>query len=168
MKRTAGVALLVLLLALAFIIHRSPKPEAPRPAAVVEGPPPEPEAIAVEPKPPPAPPPLPPRRAAPAPTQMLPRLLNLPGTAVLRGAVKVLGEPPRQKTIKTDSDPKCAAMHPEPILSDAQIYLLASLLGPFELTTGQVITRFEDNEPAAVRRAHHPVLREQSQSAAYR
>ena len=123
MKRTAGVAILVLLLALAFFLHRSPEPEAPRqaprPAPVVEAPPPAPEAIAVAPKPPPAPPPVPPSRSTPVPAPILPRLLGLPGTAILRGAVKVLGEPPRQKTVRTDSDPKCAAMHPGPILSDA-------------------------------------------------
>lgn len=36
----------------------------------------------------------------------------------LSGTVKIKGDVPRRKKIKMDNDPKCAAMHPEPPLSE--------------------------------------------------
>ena len=127
MKRSAAILLLfALLLTGAFLLHREPSGSSPRKSplweAAVEPLPPEPGPLAVAPEvPKPAPEPLlPPSRAAPVRLPE-PSVFSVPGTAILRGTVKVLGEPPPRKKIRMDADPHCVALHASNVLSDALV-----------------------------------------------
>jgi hypothetical protein len=116
MKRaTAVVGALALLLLVAWLFRREPlaprasQPEAPAAAAVAD---PEPIAAVAAPAPPPPRPRSPGREPPPR---------HAAGTGILRGTVKVLGEPPRPKRIKMVSDPKCVEQHSVDVLSDALV-----------------------------------------------
>lgn len=41
-----------------------------------------------------------------------------PPSATIRGTVRITGELPKPRRIRTDSDPKCASMHRGPLMSD--------------------------------------------------
>jgi len=131
MKRATAIVLgLGLLLVVAFLLRREPRAEAPKKPptpepALVEPPAPEPEPIAAAPAPPKPPPPAPPPRPPPVPTpvtvaDLLP-MIDLPGTAIVRGTVRILGEPPPRRRIRMDADPKCVAQQPDAPLNDAWV-----------------------------------------------
>jgi len=126
MKRTVAILILVLLLGLAFLLHRSPRAEAPRRSPgsepVVEPLPPEPRPPAVAPAAPePAPTPRTARVAPQARPPEPPPPVDLPGTAIVRGRVTVLGPPPPRKRINVSSDPQCVALHAGSVLSDTLV-----------------------------------------------
>jgi hypothetical protein len=122
-KRSKLIVLgLLALLGLALLFHRGPremKPtRPPKPAAVAERPAPEPPPVAaiIAAEPPKAEPPRPP---PPKPAEIPPAVPAdevKPGT--IRGTVKILGVPPRRKSIRMDVDRKCMALHTGDLLAD--------------------------------------------------
>jgi hypothetical protein len=124
-RRSALILLaFALLVAGALLVHREPRGSSPRrppprePA--VEPLPPEPEPVATT----PASAALP--TASPSPAAARPvRPVERPpagpaaGDAIVRGTVRILGEPPPRKKYKLAADPKCEMLHPGGLLSDS-------------------------------------------------
>ena len=128
MKRTVAVLTLILLLGLAFLLHRSPSVGTPRRSSpsepAVDAPPPEPAPVVVAVEPPkasePPPPPRPPVRPPSRPPEPA-APVDIPGSAIVRGRVTVLGPPPPRKRIKMSVDPKCEALHAGSVLADTLV-----------------------------------------------
>jgi hypothetical protein len=122
MKRTAAILVPALLLLVAFLLHREPRAEKPlkppAPPAAAEARSSEPEMVAVVGVAPPLSPPA--RLPVPKPVRSPgPPAYDLPGNAIVRGTVKVLGEPPPRKRLKIAADPKCEILHANGVLSDS-------------------------------------------------
>jgi plastocyanin len=135
------VLALALFVALACFLRRPPREERPpRPdperAPVVE--PPTPRGPVVGGREPLGPSSLPPTSVPAAVAVAVP--VGSPG--ILRGRVRIQGEPPKRRTARMDIDPKCAARHAGPVLVDdivadsngfvqwAFVYVQTGLKGP--------------------------------------
>jgi hypothetical protein len=115
-RATAAVLIAVVLLGAGVVLFRREPRVEEAPRALREHPaipvPPSPEPKAILPQDVPSPPPTAaPHVVAPDP----------PKPGLIRGKVQVKGAAPRRKPIRLDADPRCEALHAEPLYSDTLV-----------------------------------------------